>query len=414
MSEILNLKSYRYNGQKFSDIKEWDVLIEKMLENIGFEHNSDYRYCVENKKKYFLSKNPFGDGNVMSCMIHCSSGNMRIYNSSLPTIIRSGKPVKDCSLTITECARLFTEIENSVDSFDDYIDFILDTYSISSNVFNQYKKALLEAKLNEINAFKRVIQSKGFYEFRKLLFSHYITDNDIMKVKERKYSRTIIKKEKTKHDADEIVKPDICESSVFGKLVVERYLRKRDLLDCDLIRPVEVRWKAGSYINYGVAIKYGNGFQKIRLLENKKMRYFADGKYEEFLYVKDSEDAKELLLIEGEFEAVTISKYLSNNEDVYAMHNINSLPSDLIKLKKYDKISIRIDYDNKQKFEEVSQMLYGKLSEYNVEIKPKFYLENGKIDYNYIHCNYGLSKEIILNPEKTEDFLQIVGFREEV
>ena len=54
MSEILNLKSYRYNGQKFSDIKEWDVLIEKMLENIGFEHNSDYRYCVENKKKYFI------------------------------------------------------------------------------------------------------------------------------------------------------------------------------------------------------------------------------------------------------------------------------------------------------------------------------------------------------------------------
>ena len=128
MSEILNLKSYRYNGQRFSDIKEWDVLIEKMLENIGFEHNSDYRYCIENTKKYFLSKNPFGDGNVMSCMIHCSSGNMRIYNSSLPTIIRSGKPVKDCSLTITECARLFTEIENSVDSFDDYIDFILDNY----------------------------------------------------------------------------------------------------------------------------------------------------------------------------------------------------------------------------------------------------------------------------------------------
>lgn len=393
------LKDFKnLNNYGFFNIKDWSNLIEKMFYNIQFEHNTDFKSCIDANKKYYLSRNPFGDGEVMSCVIHANSGNMRIYNSSLPIVVRQGVKVRDCSMTITEFARLFSSLDFAIsNSFTDYIDFILCSYNIHVSVFNEYKKELLNERLNEMNIYNKTAKSKGYFEFRKFLFKHFITDNDVLQIQDRKIEDKERFKVVKQVEVDEKIKPQIVQASNFGKMVVERYLKKRKLSLSDKIEAVEVLWKGGAYTNYGVLIKYDNGFKKIRLIDNDKMRYFADGVYEDFFYARKN-NSEILYIVEGELEAISILDFISH--DIFAFHNVNSVPKNISVLNNYKQIEIRLDYDSKEKYEEVSSMVLNKIKNsiddnVIINIQPKFLIEDGKCDYNYYLSKGELSTDKI-------------------
>lgn len=406
MSEIRSLASFKFYDKK--EINDWSLLIEKILENIQYEHNYDYKSCSDSGKKYYLLRNPFGDGEVMSCMLHAESGNMRIFNTCLPLVKRKDKMVHESSITISETCRLLNQLPtNKGNCMNDYIDFILQENEISVSVFNEYKRRLTEEvtqvsqTFSNNDKFNKVLQPKGFYEFRRFMFVNYIADSDILSVK-RKMKNVVEQKFKRElKPVEEKTKPQIVEASTFSKLIIDKYLSKRGIKQNDKIQPVEILWKGGAYRSNGIKIMYPNGFEKIRVLDNKTMRYFSSGSYDSFFEFRKN-NTKTLYLVEGEFEAMTISYYIT--DDIFAMHNVNSLPSNIDVLKQYENIEIRIDYDDGETFEENASNIRRKLEEQGllVNILPKLIYRDKKIDYNYLHQLSLLESSWITNPKETQ------------
>ena len=409
MSDIRSLTNFKFKAK--NKIEDWSLLIEKILENIQYEHNFDYKSCSDSGKKYYLLRNPFGDGEVMSCILHAESGNMRIFNTCLPLVKRKEKMVRESSITISETCRLLNSLQsNKGNSMNDYIDFILQENEIPVSIFNEYKRKLTEEITHNTQSFNdrkggfdRVLQSKGFYEFRRFMFVNYIADSDILSVK-RKMKNVVEQKFKRElKPVEEKTKPQIIPANPFSKMIIQKYLAKRGIAEHDLIQPVEILWKGGAYRSNGIKIMYPNGFEKIRVLDNKTMRYFSNGSYDAFFEFRNTKTTDTLYLVEGEFEAITMSYYIQ--DDVFAMHNVNSLPQDLSSLKSYKNIQIRIDYDEGETYDENAENILRKLADNgitNAEIHPKLIYKDKKVDYNYLHQLSLLESSWIINPQETQ------------
>jgi len=202
------------------------------------------------------------------------------------------------------------------------------------------------------------------------------------------YSENKVNKKKTinKTPPKEV---DITES-LYNECI--NYLRGRNLeIVKNLIEPcaIEFDGKYGKFKAPYIAMRYPNGFAKYRNIRSKSKKdrfisFGADG-YKEFFTVRKN-GTKKLKLIEGEFEAVCMSNY--TNDDVKAMHNLNTIPNNIKHY--YEEVEVLIDHG---KFYEVTELTNGKNIFYNklqavfpnanIIIRPKLYIWfNGSWDYN--------------------------------
>lgn len=387
MSRILS--GFKYNGEKFSDIEDFSILIELMFDNIGYEYNQDYN----SYKEYYLCYNPFGDGNIKSATIYHKDGNMLIYNDAIE-LIRDGKKIKVRSITITEYHRMLGLLGN-------YIDFILLKYGISPLVINEYRELLSKSMTGFSIDYKKKI---GFDNFRRFLFNFYITDKDVLnlgKVQTRdKIKEKFCKPIKVKEDKP---KPKINkEIGFFDKKLVERYIRDRKIYQSKNMFPVIVEFNNGTYKSPALCMEYPSGFKKIRMINrNSKLRYFAsseEGSYDNLFEVRVN-NTKECYICEGEIEGATIAQYIE--EDIFSLHNTNALPvNKLTQLNKYDKINVLIDYDT---YEKVSKMIEDRLKEEfpnkEINVRPKFICEDKSVDFNSYHIKGLLNIDCIYKPK---------------
>lgn len=378
------IENFKYD-YKYKII-DWSSFIETILEEFGYVYGVDYKKYSD----YYLAFNPLlKDKHSMSSQIYIKDGILLMYNGSIE-ISRKSRIVYSNSITPSEYARL-------LGLFDLYIDFILLNYNLDSSMMIEYKHYFTDLALNgNINNNKF---EKGIERFRKFLFNNYITDKDVINYNCRKTKFDIIKKFKkpekkiyTKNSI-ELEKP-----MFFTNKQIEKYCNKRYINFQNNVYPVVVRYENGISEN-AVCFNYPNGFKKLRFIdENSPRRYMAlsdDGDYQYFFEAKVI-NTKNCFVVEGEIEALTISKII--DDDVYAMHNVNSLPEYLTQLEKYDKIYVRVDFD---KFENVKESFYRLIDTFKnkVEIKPKIICYDKKIDYNYLYIKNKLNKDMIYNPK---------------
>lgn len=377
------LSNFRYKKEQ---IKDYTQYIEEIFEDIGYEYPTDYK-C---HGKYYTAFNPIiEDKNSKSCQIYKKDGILLMYNGVIE-VERKGKKTASNSITPSEYARI-------LDKFDIYIDFIIHYYNIDFETLKEYKDELIEVVLNG----KNVSWGKqfGFDSLRRLFFDNYITDKDILTYKNinksLRYLSRIFKKEPKKIFED--VKIQLIKPLPINEKLIKIYCDKRRIpLIENKIYPVVAVMYNNKYYENGICFCYPNGFKKIRFTsKDASMRYLAytkDGSYECFFEVSNNK-TKNCFLVEGEIEGLTIHNFI--DEDIYCMHNTNSLPEHFEQLKNYDKIFVKIDYSNN--FNKLAQSIKDRLSVLNKEIivTPKFITEDKQIDYNYMYINNKLTKDMI-------------------
>jgi hypothetical protein len=346
---------------------DYSELIEKVLEELGLEY--------EESADYFQLQNPFSEkDNRKSAQWWRQSGMFRSYNCSIE-VTRKGQVVVDTSLTLTEVVRL-------LGLFNLYINFILDSGHIKQSELLEYKEALVE-----YHFFKG--KSAVIDRLRPLFFNNYILDSDVLpfqtKASDFKFTKFHAKDKpaETKHEIK------LLECPEFFKLKCKKYMDSRKLEYSDSVYPIMYKSSRMPYAIPSICIEYPNGFKKLRLLEGstRYLTHTADGKYG-LLYPVRQSGSKRCVLVEGEFEAIVLAKYIE--DDVFALHNTNSLPS-TVQIQDYDEVVVRIDYD---KFNENKRMLEQTLkktmplAKVLVEPKIKLLTSEGKkqYDYNDLHA----------------------------
>jgi hypothetical protein len=145
------------------------------------------------------------------------------------------------------------------------------------------------------------------------------------------------------------------------------------------------------YRKSGICFNYNNGFKKIRVIHENKFRYFCSGKYEEFFEVRKN-NSDECFIVEGEINSLSIQDFVSC--DIFALHNINSIPENLSQIKNYKKIYIKIDKD---RYEETKSLFIEKISNVlkTTEVVVDYVSENNDLDYNELYSKNLLTKEMI-------------------
>lgn len=369
---------------KYNKITNYSKFIETLLENIGYEYVRDYRKYND----YYLAYNPLiEDRNSMSAQFHISDGILLMYNGAVD-VVRKNTIISSSSITPSEYAQMLNQ-------YDLYIDFVLSYNNIDIAFMKEYKKLLTDYVLGD-NTFSKW-QTIGMEKFRKFLFYNFITDKDVLQYNTSKTNvemvTTFKKEKKEEFEKNSII---IRDPMSFTRRMIEKYCMERGVTFSEKVHPVVVDF-GNSNTQSGVCFEYPGGFKKIRFISpDNKFRYMAlsqDGEYDYFFEVRNN-GSKKCYLVEGEIEAITISKYI--DDDVYAMHNVNSLPKYLTQLNKYDKIYIKVDYD---KFNEVKKSFWRIVDEFKTKviISPKIICENKKIDYNYLYQKNKLTKELIIN-----------------
>lgn len=378
------LKNFKYRYEKVEDYTQY---IEEIFEEIGYEYPVDYK-C---HGKYYTAFNPLiDDNNSRSCQIYKKDGILLMYNGVIE-VERKGNKVMSNSITPSEYARILNK-------FDIYIDFIIHYFRIDFETLKEYREELCDNMLNG----KSITWNKkfGFDHLRRLFFDNYITDRDILLYKNinksLRYLSRIFKKEPKQIFED--VKINLIEPLEINKKIIHNYCKNRkiDFIE-NKVYPVVATMYDNKYYENGVCFCYPNGFKKIRFIRtDNHMRYLAytkDGQYDCFFEVKNDKKTKICFLVEGEIEGLTIDNFIE--DDIYCMHNTNSLPNNLQQLSFYEKVIVKIDYSDR--FNQLAQSLKEKLSILNKEIiiAPKFISENKKIDYNYMYVNNRLTKDMI-------------------
>ena len=380
------LSDFRYKKEKIVDYTQF---IETFFEEIDYEYPNDYK-C---HGKYYTAFNPLiEDKNSMSCQIYKKDGILLMYNGVIE-VERKGVKIMSNSITPSEYARILKK-------FDIYIDFIIHYYNIDFQILNEYKTSLTDVVLNG----KKLSWKKqmGFDNLRRLLFDNYIVDRDILMYKTsnktlRSLSR-IFKKEQKEIFEDTKIK--LMKPLKINENLIKIYCnqRKIPLIENKVYPVVVVIEKERQRYENGICFCYPNGFKKIRFAnKNSSMRYFAytfDGGYDCFFEVQKNKKSKTCFLVEGEIEGLTIKNFI--DEDIYCMHNTNSLPSNLTQLNFYDKILVKIDYSDK--FKNLAESLKNRLQKVlkaEIIVSPKFVSEDKKIDYNYMYVNNQLTKDMI-------------------
>lgn len=376
-----------FTRYKFEPIYDYSQFIEELFELYGYCYPKDYRKY----KDYYLAYNPLvEDRKTMSAQIYIKDGILVMYNGSID-VERKGRKVSSNSITPSEYSRI-------LDKFDLYIDFVISWYGINLTMFNEYKNLLVDYVVNQVKFDWK--KNRGIENMRRLLFNNFITDRDVMMYnsdKELKDLIRIFKKEpKQIFEKNSIT---LRQPMSFNRKMIEQYCAKRHIDFSDNVYPVMVNFE-DKYSEPAVCFKYIGGFKKLRFIDSslnrRYMAYARDGEYDYFFEVKNLGSSK-CFVVEGEIEGITISKII--DEDVYAMHNVNSLPTYLTQLKKYDKIIVKVDYD---KYESVKESFTRLFDEYGskVTIEPKIICIDKAIDYNSLFVDNKLNKDIIYNITK--------------
>lgn len=390
------LKDFKY---KYERIQDYTQYIEELFEEIDYQYPVDYK-C---HGKYYTAFNPLiEDTNSRSCQIYKKDGILLMYNGVIE-VERKGQKMMSNSITPSEYARILNK-------FDIYIDFIIHYYKIDFETLKEYKELLSDNLINgkQVNWNKRF----GFDNLRKLFFEHYITDKDILLYKNinksLRFLSRIFKKEPKQIFED--VKISLIEPLEINKKLIQIYCNKRKISFIEnKVYPIVAVLYGNKYYENGVCFCYPNGFKKIRFTRiDAPMRYLAytgDGQYDCFFEVKTEHKSKTCFLVEGEIEGLTINNFIE--DDIYCMHNTNSLPNNFKQLSSYEKVIIKIDYSDK--FNQIAKALKDKLSILNKEIivTPKFLSENKKIDYNYMYVNNKLTKEMIYDTIYIENNIEV-------
>lgn len=351
-----------------------DIIIKALMKH-NYQPNDiiDYEGC-----EYIITYSPLSvDKNTKSCMIFKDSGMLKMLNG---TYIKNGKAYT--TVTLTEWLRAIGKIEL-------YIAYICNKNEITKRNFIEYKEYLENYML------KLARYNKKFEEYRKIFYSNYILDIDILGVSIRTFD-TIKEKnieiEKTKVN-DMTIRKTISEieQKAINKYIFDK--RKIPKLSIENIGCYGVVIERNGYNKPAIAFDYENGFVKYRFIfeTNKKYRFLCKGKYTNFYKVR-KQGSKKCYIVEGELEGITISSYIS--DDILCLHNTNTLPlEDTIKeeLKDYDTIIVKIDKDryeeNKPAFDKIKNLGYNILVDYKVEDETE--------DYNSLHIKGELNKDII-------------------
>lgn len=351
-----------------------DVIIKALIKH-NYQPNDiiDYEGC-----EYIITYCPLSvDKNTKSCMIFKDSGMLKMLNG---TYVKNGKSYT--TVTLTEWLRAICKL-------DLYIAYICSKNDITKRNFIEYKEYLENymLKLSKYN--------KKFEEYRKIFYSNYILDIDILGVSVKTLD-TIkepnVKIEKSKCNDITIRK----ELSEIERKATDKYLfdkRKIPKLSIENIGCYGVVIERNGYNKPAIAFDYENGFVKYRFIfeTNKKYRFLCKGKYSNFYKVRKN-NSDTCYIVEGELEGITISSYIE--DDILCLHNTNTLPSEnTIKeeLCGYKTIIVKIDKDrykeNKPAFDKIKNLGYNILVDYKIEDETE--------DYNSLHIKEELSKDII-------------------
>lgn len=382
------LSNFYYNKLK-SPIKDFSNFIETLLDNIGYEYPKDYI----GYKNYYLAFNPLiKDTKSKSCKIHRKDGIMLMYNGNIE-VKRKGVVTTSNSITPSEYARLLNK-------FNLYIDFVIKHYGIDLSTLREYKNHLIDTQLNT-NPIVNWSVKRGAENFRRFLFDQFITDDDIINYNANKTMKKVLEQfNQEQKEVFELQEIQIKEPLKFNQMLIAKYMKERLIPSQKNIKGVVVDFN-NDYMLPAICFEYPNGFKKLRFIKkNSKKRYLAydnDGKYE-CLFEARVNGTKNCIIVEGEIEALSLLGVVE--DDVYAMHNVNSIPKNLNQLLDYSKVFVRVDFD---KFKEVKDGIENSINKFiknnklsiELDVKPKIICEDKEVDYNYLLKKNMLTKNMI-------------------
>lgn len=328
---------------------------------------------VEEFTEYFKIYNPLAtDRNTKSAVIYKEDFALKMFNSS----IRLNGESKTI-LTLTQWLRLTKTISY-------YIYYICIKFNIPKSEFITYKSALSDF----IFFGNQKYLSKNRFEYiRKTFYKSYIIDKDVFEIADefefkQEYKKPTIKKLES---SIRFLQPNEFEQEKINEYRKERKIRDHKNISNEIILINDI------YRKSGVCFNYGNGFKKIRIIHENKFRYFCSGKYEEFFEVRKN-NSDECFIIEGEINSLSIQDYVDC--DIFALHNVNSIPDSLKQIEKYKKIYIKLDID---KFNETKNLFIEKISNVLKDsiIIIDYVSEDNEMDYNELYKKNLLSKEVI-------------------
>ena len=355
-----------------------DVIIRALLDH-GYTTDDILLY---DNTEYISTFNPLTDDkNSKSCIIFKDSGILKMLNG---TFERNGKIFT--TMTPTEWLR-------SIQKMKYYIAYICYKNQFSKKDLTEYTEYLEDYMLSLAK------KNKRFEEMRKIFYKNYILDKDIFGNEDSIF--TIIK-EKTpiieKKQLETVIRNELTpfEKNAIMKYCFTRKVEK--LYDSENFYGVVLEY--GNYKKPAIAFDYKNGFIKYRLIfeVDKKYRFRAYGKYKDFYKVRQN-FSDTCILVEGELEGLTISKYIDC--DILCMHNTNTLPSEdsINNLSKYKNIIVKIDKDyydqNKKVFDKIKNVCLNVIVDYKTEDIAE--------DYNSLDQKDMLTKELILNINNKEE-----------
>lgn len=382
------LSNFYYNKLK-SPIKDFSNFIETLLDNIGYEYPKDYI----GYKNYYLAFNPLiKDTKSKSCKIHRKDGIMLMYNGNIE-VKRKGVITTSNSITPSEYARLLNK-------FNLYIDFVIKHYGIDLSTLREYKNHLIDTQLNTSPIVNWSVK-RGAENFRRFLFDQFITDDDIINYNANKTMKKVLEQfNQEQKEVFELQEIQIKEPLKFNQMLIAKYMKERLIPSQKNTRAVVVNFN-NDYTLPAICFEYPNGFKKLRFIKkNSKKRYLAydnDGKYE-CLFEARVNGTKNCIMVEGEIEALSLLGIVE--DDVYAMHNVNSVPKNLNQLVNYSKVFVRVDFD---KFKEVKDGIENSINKFiknnklsiELDVKPKVICEDKEVDYNYLLKKNILTKDMI-------------------
>ena len=326
---------------------------------------------------YVTTYNPLTtDIKTKSAMIFKETGVLKLLNGT----IRNIKTKRE-----ETTATLTTWLRSLNCGLHYYISYNISDMDMDKTIIYEIKDYIKNKMLNIPQKYNR-----HFEEIRKEFYKRYILDIDVIAL------NTNFVSEVRKIPASK--KPKVVESSTeymdCTKLETEavgEYLKKRGLKLSIKEKRDNVLFKTivynDTYRKPSVCFSYEDGFFKYRLIHetDKRYRFRSKGRYQNF-FIARRNNTKKLYIVEGEIEALSILDFIT--DDVFAIHNTNSLPSNLSLLEGYSEIVIKIDADryeeNKKAFSKINCI---------VDFKT---FEEGK-DYNDLLIENKLSKQIIEN-----------------
>mgnify|MGYP003607107151 CR=1 FL=1 len=349
-------------------------VITKALTSHGYKYEDIIDY---EDSEYILTFSPLSvDKNTKSCMIFKDSGILKLLNGSVECDEKTYT-----TMTLTQWLRAINKMEY-------WIRYVCFKNEISRRDFMEYSEYLENYML------KIAKYNSKFEKYRKIFYSNYILDIDIFGVSIMSFDIILrqpieVKKQKT---SEMTVRKELSdfENKICNDYILKRKLKLSILENCGVYNVIIER---NGYNKPAIAFDYGNGFVKYRFIfaTDKKYRFLCKGRMNGLFQVRNN-NTDICYLVEGESEGITIAEYI--DDDIYCMHNTNSLPNDAFimeSLGKYKQIIVKIDKDryeeNKKAFDRIKKLGYNVIIDFKVQELSE--------DYNSLHIDGKLTFDMI-------------------